>query len=222
MELKKCSQGHYYDGSLYQECPTCKELRENGGNVGATEGFWGASGGFRDATDPTERGTVEETVPPTARWETTEKRTGATVPLTEGGRSQQTDGATIAIIQSDMGIDPVVGWLVSLNGKEKGRDYRIHSDNNFIGRGEQMDICIRGDETISRVNHAVVSYDTRDRLFYFSRGDGRSIVRLNGKAMLTTVELNAYDVIEIGKTQLLFIPLCGERFEWKENEDSNQ
>ncbi len=222
MELKKCKEGHYYDGSIYQECPTCKELREGGAAFGATEGIFDSSG--------TVSPSMGATVPPAGGWGGTVQSSGATLPLsgsgatlpiTGGAGQRQTEGVTVAVMQAEMGIDPVVGWLVSLNGKEKGRDYRIHSDNNFIGRGEQMDICIRGDETISRVNHAVISYDTRDKLFYFSRGDGRSIVRLNGKAMLTTAELNAYDIIEIGKTQLLFIPLCGERFEWTNNENGH-
>jgi hypothetical protein len=124
------------------------------------------------------------------------------------------NGRTVALIKEELGIDPVVGWLVNLDGSDKGRDYRIHSDNNFIGRGEKMDICIRGDDTISRDNHAVISYDARDKVFYFAPGDGRSIVRLNGKALLTTAELKAYDTIEIGKTQLMFVPLCGEKFDW--------
>ena len=28
--------------------------------------------------------------------------------------------------------------------------------------------------------------------------------------------LKAYDVIEVGKSQLLFLPLCGEQFQWNE------
>lgn len=130
------------------------------------------------------------------------------------------DGRTVALIQSDMGIDPVVGWLVCLAGKEKGRDYRIHSDNNYVGRSEKMDICIRGDETISRENQAVITYDTNDNRYYFSPGDGRSIVRVNDKAIFQTVELKAYDRITIGKTELLFMPLCGEKFAWENDSES--
>lgn len=28
--------------------------------------------------------------------------------------------------------------------------------------------------------------------------------------------LKAYDVIEVGKSRLLFLPLCGDRFKWDE------
>jgi len=127
-------------------------------------------------------------------------------------------GRTVALIQKEMGIDPVVGWLVCVKGKEKGRDFRIHSDNNYIGRSEKMDICIRGDETISRENQAVVTYDAMDKSYFFSPGDGRSIVRVNHKAIFQTTLLQAYDTVSVGNTELLFLPLCGERFEW-EKED---
>ena len=88
------------------------------------------------------------------------------------------------------------------------------SDKNYIGRSEKMDICVRGDETISRENHAVVSYDSIDKIYYFSPGEGRNIVRHNGKAIFQTVELNIYDRVVVGKTELVFMPLCGNDFEW--------
>ena len=120
---------------------------------------------------------------------------GYTAPLTGGtvGTGPSDEGQTIAVIHQQLGIDPVVGWLVAVSGSERGRDYRIHSDNNYIGRSEKMAICIRGDDTISRVNHAVIAYDTRERLFYFAPGEGRSINRINGKATLGMVELHPYD-----------------------------
>lgn len=232
MELKKCQEGHYYDGSIYEECPVCREAKAGNINEGtmpiqsggsnhtiplgtaAIGGQTAPLGGGRTA--PLEGGRTA----PVGAGQTAPLRSGFTAPLTGSGYSEaaKDSGQTIALVQKEMGIDPVVGWLVCISGAEKGRDYRIHSDNNFIGRGETMDICLRGDDTISRINHAVISYDTRERIFYFSRGDGRSIVRLNGKAMFEAAVLQPYDVIEIGKMELIFIPLCGERFEWKYDE----
>lgn len=126
------------------------------------------------------------------------------------------EGKTLAKLQTEDGVDPVVGWLVCLTGKEKGRDYRIHADNNFIGRSERMDICIKGDETVSRENQAVLTYDTLKNTFRFSPGDGRSIVRVNKEAVYQTTEIKIYDKLTIGNTELLFVPLCGENFEWEE------
>lgn len=153
---------------------------------------------------------------------------GVTVPMT-GGRTASVpyggivdDGRTLPVFRMETGIDPVVGWLVCVSGSEMGRDYKIHSDNNYMGRSEKMDICIRGDETISRENHATITYDSRDRIFYFTPGEGRSIVRLNGKAVLMTSEIKAYDKIELGTTELMFIPMCGSAFDWSELRDKEQ
>lgn len=193
MEMRKCERGHYYDASIHEECPYCNKES----NVGMTMAL-GVSAGDNSRTMPlTSAGNV-------------------TRPLFEAVQdAQDDDGRTVALIQTDIGIDPVVGWLVCVEGKEKGRDYKIHSDNNYVGRSERMDICIRGDETISRENQAVITYDTNEKKYYFSPGDGRSIVRVNGKAVFQTVDLKAYDRIVIGKTEFLFIPLCGENFEWE-------
>lgn len=220
MELKKCKEGHYYDASIYSECPTCLNA-PNAGNpagVGKTLGL-GDIPGFED-TSPLGGGTENfgKTMPlgggiqpGTAGFKTAPVSEG----LSGGAPVGRGEGKTIGIVAQQLGMDPVTGWLVSVSGPEKGRDYRIHSDNNFIGRGEKMDICIRGDETISRERHAVIAYDTRENLFYFAPGEGRSINRVNGKAVLGMVTLEPYDEIEIGCTKLVFIPFCGERFEWQ-------
>ena len=201
MEMKKCPRGHYYDASIHAECPYCSNA--NGG--GATlplDGFGSPGEG-------------SPTMPLTGMTGSAGSDSGKTVALSSAiNNSDPDDGRTVALIKEDKGIDPVVGWLVCVDGAEKGRDYRIHSDNNFIGRSDRMDICIRGDETISRENHAIISYDMLDNTFYFSPGDGRSIVRVNDKAIFQTVEVKAHDRITIGKTICEFMPFCDEDFKW--------
>lgn len=191
MQMKQCPNGHFYDQSLNASCPYCTSTSAN---VNVTQAN---SPGGVGLTMPVENPDISEHTRP-------------------GNLSQPADSdRTMAIIQKEMGIDPVVGWIVCTKGKEKGKDYRIHADNNFIGRSEKMDICIRGDDTISRENHAIISYDTQENLYYFSPGEGRSIVRFNGKAIFATVELKAYDEIGLGSCKFIFIPLCGEEFNWK-------
>lgn len=113
-------------------------------------------------------------------------------------------------------FSPVTGWLVCTEGPAKGSDYRIQTGYNYIGRSEHMDICIRGDMKISREKHAMVAYDHEEQVFFFGPADGKSLVRLNGKIVMTPMEIHAYDVLTVGTTKLLFIPLCGERFKWDE------
>jgi len=195
MQMKQCEQGgHYYDASIHSECPYCAAP-----GVGATVALdMGRTMPLAGVSSPD----VSKTMPLTKHDE----------PSQTAGSADE--GKTIAIVKDSIGIDPVVGWLVCTQGSQKGRDYRIHTDNNFVGRSEKMDICIQGDDTISRENHAIVSYDGRDKVFFLSPGDGRSIVRLNDKALFNTAELSSHDVIEIGVTKLIFVPLCGDKFDW--------
>ena len=112
------------------------------------------------------------------------------------------------------GFLPVVGWLVCIEGPERGRDYRIHDGYNSIGRAQSMDICVNGDGQISREKHAVVAFDPDEGLFYFAPAEGKNLVKLNGKTLMTTGELKAYDTLTIGRSRFKFIPFCGESFSW--------
>lgn len=112
------------------------------------------------------------------------------------------------------GVDPVVGWLVCIEGPERGRDYRLHTERNFIGRDPSMDVAITGDPSISRANHAVISYNPKRHTFRLAPGDSRGLAYLNDEEVIAPVALAPYDRIELGETTLLFIPFCGERFVW--------
>ncbi|MCR4890815.1 MAG: FHA domain-containing protein [Lachnospiraceae bacterium] len=199
MEMRKCPRGHYYDASIHADCPYCSDV--NGGSATLPLENMGG-GGFGSPTIP-------------LRAPANDLDDGKTLPLGAAyNNADQDEGRTVALIKEDKGIDPVVGWLVCVDGKEKGRDYRIHSDNNFIGRSDRMDICIRGDETISRTNHAIISFDIQENAFFFSPGDGRAIVRVNDKAIFQTVEIKSHDRVTIGKSVFEFIPFCDGKFVW--------
>lgn len=115
------------------------------------------------------------------------------------------------------GFNPVTGWLVCVEGPSKGTDYRIHGQYNYIGRAQHMDICISGDEYISAEKAAILAYDDMEKKFFIAPGMGHNLVRLNGKMVMGSEMLNPYDKITIGKSKLIFVPLCGEQFDWKEN-----
>jgi hypothetical protein len=216
MLMKQCEQsGHYYNAAEFSACPYCAGTNAVLNNSSNAPNAPSNAAPHNAAAHVQSAHTSNAHVPNAAP-------VVYTPPAHEPSASGRTvykpknpnEGRTVALIREELGVDPVVGWLINLDGKDKGKDYRIHADNNFIGRDEGMDVCIRGDDTISRKNHAIISYDSRDRAFYFSPGDGRNIVRLNDKAIFQTTQLKAYDTLEIGKTKLLFLPLCGEQFDW--------
>lgn len=112
-------------------------------------------------------------------------------------------------------IKPVCGWLVCISGPRQGKDYKIVNGKNFIGRADDMDIQILGDNRISRRNHCVIVYDEKQGKTVMLPGDSNGIVYLNGEAVYTPTQLQEYDVIEMGESQFLFMPFCGEHFKWE-------
>ena len=212
MALIRCQQGHFYDPSRHNACPYCGSMPVAGG-AGGTEAQPPIGGGPSPvgATRP-----LRETPPPVI---------GPTVPLRQPGQSPAgvkkglEEGRTVAVDMKKVGIDPVVAWLVCIKGPSRGRDYRVRSGRNGIGRSEAMDVQISGDDTVSRENHAFLVYEPRKRIFSIRPGDGRGLVYLNGDEVTQATDISAYDKIELGETQLLFVPLCGEKFNWDQGKE---
>lgn len=224
MQLITCRNGHRYDPALTSECPECAMF-----NSGVTidEGTMDM-GGYRQPEF------VGETVDLNAGGEDG----GHTIPLknpgvqggyqVQGGYSgtRKTEpvvedyGTTMALDRDGKFVSKkeqkTTGWLVCISGPEKGKDYRLHNDNNFIGRNQSNDVCIPVDATVSGEKHCVITYDRVDRIFYIGLSAGASIIRLNGRPVLMTQELKSGDRIQIGQGMFLFVPLCGENFEWEE------
>ncbi|HOD28277.1 MAG TPA: FHA domain-containing protein [Syntrophales bacterium] len=193
MAMKRCDQGHYYDADKHTMCPACgvPDLE-----IGKTKPLGNASPQLE------------------ATWHSPALDEGKTIRHGTSRVGPLDPGKTVALVRKKAGIDPVVGWLVCVEGADKGRDYRIRSEKNFIGRSEKMDIQVSGDDTISRENQAVVSFNPKNGTFKVHPGDGRGIVYLNGADVDAPQELKPYDVIEIGQTKLTFVPFCGEKFQW--------
>ncbi len=110
--------------------------------------------------------------------------------------------------------DPVVGWLVCLAGPDRGRDFRLHAEKNFVGRSSAMDVCV-ADETVSRDRHAMVIFDPKKQTFWAVPGDAAGLVYLNGDIVNAPTQMNPDDVLEVGQTKLVLIPFCGEKYSWR-------
>jgi hypothetical protein len=188
-----------YNAAKNSSCPYCPVV---GLNIGATTPAL-------PATVPLARegGQARNDAPPNAR----------TMPMKEARENSEeklTQRYSASSGDTDQTVDPIVGWLVCVEGPDRGRDYRIKSERNFIGRSTKMDICISGDERISRDNHAIVAFDPRSADFRLFEGDARGLVYLNGSPVYVPTSLQPYDTIELGNSKLLFVPFCGERFQW--------
>ncbi len=191
--LTRCDNGHYFDSKKHTSCPFCGVQ-----SLGID---------------------IQHTMAKRQDQGTGGYEVGITRPMGHSPAAPGDAGKTVGIFKKKIGIDPVSGWLVAITGPDKGRDFRITSERNFIGRAESMDIQISGDEAVSRDNHAAVSYSPKSQTFRIYPGDSKGLVYLNDQEVLTPELLKPYDIIELGQTKLMFVPFCGKNFSWGEPEE---
>lgn len=193
MNLQKCENGHFYDADKYQTCPHCQQMNDDQKTIGMTVP--------NDQPAPS----VTPTMPqqPFAY---------------AGGNTPSDDQKTVGIfshtISGNKGTQPVVGWLVGIQGECMGQSFQLREGKNFVGRAEDMDVVIRGDLAVARHRHACVIFEPRAGIFYAQPGESHELFYLNDNVVLNSEILKSHDVITLGETSLMFIPLCGPDFSW--------
>jgi Inner membrane component of T3SS, cytoplasmic domain len=188
-KMTRCPEGHFYDPAKHNSCPWCALPADSGGG---------------------EQKTKPVHAPPAMPV------TPASAP--SAGAHPAGAGATVRYGMSTKAekADPVVGWLVCLEGADRGRDYRLHAEKNFIGRAPHMDIAIENDNTVSREKHAVVVFDPKKQTFWLLPGEASGLVYLNGEMINSPAPIKRDDVLEVGQTKLVLFPFCGDKYSWNE------
>lgn len=220
MAIKVCPNGHHYNTDDNPTCPYC-DRANNGSDFEWSE---------MDISSTA----VSKTAPIgsnlNSNWN------GKTEPITPHGESYF--GETVPIINERKTKDvqdsyptqpswnnteyqhqPVVGWLVCIEGPDKGKDFCLHGAKSTIGRRKDSSVVLN-DPRISRNGFpALVVYDDRKtHKFYLASGDAASEnnVELDGNMLLGQSIIKPYDEIRIENTVLVFVPFCGDEFFWKE------
>lgn len=232
MILKRCNNGHYYDGEKYAECPECSGAGANFG-MGPAQAF---DGDYADEDSVT-------VALPRSRGQGMQGSTASTVPLPRGKRKQaddwdddvtvalprnhgqgmQADDVTSALVRKPVkntsgkqGFKPVVGWFVCIRGQDFGRSFALKLGKNYIGRAADMDVCLQGDESVAMKNHAVICYVPKQRRFAVEMGTSGRQFYLNRNVVVRPVWIKQHDILTIGNVSLMFFPCCGEHFSWEE------
>ncbi|MGE5147229.1 MAG: FHA domain-containing protein, partial [Candidatus Eiseniibacteriota bacterium] len=113
--------------------------------------------------------------------------------------------------------DPVVGWLVVVDGPGKGISVTLGYGMNSIGRSSSDRVALDfGDQQISRSSHAIVTYDPRGRKYFVQHGGGKNLTYIGDQPVLTPLELKGGEEILLGETKLRFVPFCGKDFDWRD------
>lgn len=125
----------------------------------------------------------------------------------------QDEGHTIGFFSGNGATDPPVGYLICTEGEDYGTGFLLKSGNNAIGRSASMDVVVM-DPKVSREKQAYVMYEPHKREFFLKPGDSSGLCYLNGELVLEPKKFRAYDMISLGETKLMLVPVCGENFSW--------
>lgn len=226
-----CSFGHIYNSDQYAACPYCNRgtpaiyFGNNNGDKTTMPGGFGAAaapaapdstvapnfGNFAPQMDRT-------TAPNMGGYASMNQDIGKTEApdfVKERMKKEEND-RTVGYFEKKYGLEPVVGWLVCIEGPYRGEDFRLYGRINTIGRASSNDVVLEKEHTVSQKNHVRVAYDPKHNNFQMIPGEGHNIAYLNDAPLYVPQLLNAYDLIELGETKLLFIPLCSDKFQWKQ------
>ena len=205
--LVKCENGHFYDADKYAKCPNCSR------GAGPKKDVVMEGGISTDLDDV-------KTVAMNIRGNI---KSGRSVRIPKvSGRTVKPSNEILAKEEQRMRElqekIKVVGWLVCVNGEEKGRDYRLIRGRNRIGRDSDMDVTIRKDQKVTREEHCSVVYDEKSNLTFLVPGNG-TLTYYKGEMLRQPQQLCSGDAVEIGETKFIFISFCeGERV-WKNEEE---
>ena len=208
--LVTCPNGHLYDANKHVSCPFCQ-----------------GAGGFSRTVDvnaPAMGGQFAPTVDPIAVAPAV-NAAASNFSVTAPPQGQQAASGMKKTIFVDESTpsgspSPVVGWLVAVDGPNRGADYRIHVGYNYIGR-ERGDIRIEGDMSISAERDSNITFVSQTNRFYIAHEQGKNVLLVNDlPAIGNGIELHSYDRVTIGNTKLLFVGLCGETFSWNEKREN--
>lgn len=108
-------------------------------------------------------------------------------------------GKTVAL--SSIKRAPVVGWLVAMNGSQKGEDFRLREGKNSLGTAAGNEVTLR-DQAVSS-KHASISY--KDGKFMITDLDSTNGTFVNDSdEPIARTELMDNDMIRVGETTLKF------------------
>jgi len=125
--------------------------------------------------------------------------------------------ATVAMTESDMDYLPRIharAFLVCIDGPMTGASFVFQENKAIIGRQKNYEIALFRDPSVSRSPHAIIKYDKNTLKYTVAPGDAEKLVSVNGAFISQEQELGIYDILGIGQSRLLFIPVCSEKFAW--------
>lgn len=202
MALITCPFGHYYDDERYNECPVCKRIEQKGNaeydlqSQVTVSGYklGSPSGGITELLDNND---LEASL------------FGAEIENQYDAMSDE--NATIGIFESEGVGGYTAGWLVCTEGANRGESFTITLGRSICGSDASNDICV-SDSGIEGKLHCSFIYEPKENKFYVTPENGA--VFYNGRFINKPMQLKSGDKINIGSSELIFVPFCNKNRSW--------
>ncbi|MDD3959993.1 MAG: FHA domain-containing protein [Oscillospiraceae bacterium] len=220
MKIIKCKKdGHVYNRDKFDKCPVCGTPWDESKIPAPTDGSGESTmpgNGVKIAQVSEKANSRPMPVLNQLVDDFTEYKADSSVrEAQDGNETAETENILTPVHSS--AFSPKASFpiaiLVAVQGIHKGEIYEICRGQNTLGRGEDMNIRLEKDETVSRNIHCIMIVEDNDKCFVKS-GQSRGMTYLNDKVVFATTELQDRDVIAVGKTKLMLIMICRDGFSW--------
>jgi pSer/pThr/pTyr-binding forkhead associated (FHA) protein len=119
----------------------------------------------------------------------------------ETGSGEALDDISTQLIRDKS--NQTVGRLTVVEGAGSGKSVNIYTGTNQIGRGDDMRVQINfGDDTISRQQHAVITFDAKNLEVRIYDGGKPGGLWVNGSRVTADQAVKFGDLIKLGETTL--------------------
>lgn len=205
MALVTCPVGHYYDTDKVKECPVCKKLEMipsdkfdlqsqvtvSGYKLGE------ATGGITELLSPTDANVSSFDV----------------FDVEPEYDAMADSNSTIGFFELSGIGSFTAGWLVAVEGADKGKSFTIEIGRNICGKNSANDIVFSDTEILPNMHFSVV-YEPKQNEFFITPDKGA--VFLNNEFLDRPAVLKSDDRILVGSTELVFVPFCNKNRSWNE------
>lgn len=113
------------------------------------------------------------------------------------------------------GWNPVLGWLVCVQGEKLGKDFRLTQAVNYVGCAASNDVCLGFDKEIAENTILTIDYEKQRRVFRLNVEQSQNPVFVNDILVYSQLDLRDKDIISLGTTRLKLICFCDASFAWE-------
>lgn len=194
MNLARCKKGHYYDGDKYAGCPHCAQ-KDNvaSSTVRMSDNV--------DLEQTEQKRLVQGKALKDAVLDALEKK-------------RESEVKQIRVKRTVTGNLLPVGIIVEINGNQAGKIHILEMGCNNIGLHDGVISISNNAEQLLEVDATITYHEDRNMFILKSLGGDESVVQVGRIVLRENIMLHPYDKLSIADVQMLFIPICGEHFNW--------